>query len=104
MILPTLTPPDAAVLRNFFLPVFWGTTDPDLVTSLVKLVTERVQPGFHFADNFLTWGRNNSMFEDEKFVAAWLANIETESDQAIVWRRYVLACAAFHAVHLDGDL
>ena len=25
------------------------------------------------------------------------------SDRAIIWRRYVLACAAYHCVQLDGD-
>jgi hypothetical protein len=103
MNLPILTPPDAATLQNFFFPVFWGSTDREMVTSLARAVTERVQPGFHFADNFLTWGRNNSMFEDAPFVEAWRGNIDSDSDFAIVWRRYILACAAYHAVHLDGD-
>jgi hypothetical protein len=99
----TLPPPSAGTLNNFFYPVFWGSTDPNTVTSLARAITERVQPGFHFADNFLTWGRNNSMFEDTDFVQAWQSNIDSESDMAIVWRRYVLACAAFHAVHLNAD-
>jgi O-methyltransferase len=103
MDLPSLTTPDATKLQNFFYPVFWGSSDREAVTSLAQAITERVQPGFHFADNFLTWGRNNSMFEDAPFVKAWQGNIESEADFAIVWRRYVLACAAFHAVHLDGD-
>src|ERR1700712_2268308 len=68
MNLPILTSPDATTVQNFFFPVFWGSTDRETVTSLAKAVTERVQPGFHFADNFLTWGRNNSMFEDGPFV------------------------------------
>ena len=103
MMLPKLTPPAAAELKNFFSPVFWGAADPSLIAGLAKLITERVMPGFHFADNLLTWGRNNSMFEDGAFTAAWQDNAETESDKAIVWRRYILACAAFHAVQLDGD-
>ncbi len=103
MNLPTLKPPVATTLQNFFFPVFWGSADPELVASLMKAVTERVEPGFHVADNFLTWGRNNSMFDDGPFVQAWQANVETDADFAIVWRRYVLACAAYHAVQLDGD-
>jgi len=43
------------------------------------------------------------MFEDKLFVKAWQSNTESDSDFAIVWRRYVLACAAYHAVQLDGD-
>lgn len=103
MNLPILTPNDGQTLQNFFFPVFWGSSDRDTVTCLAEALTQRVQPGFHFADNFLTWGRNNSMFEDGPFVNAWKNNSESDSDFAIVWRRYVLACAAYHAVHLDGD-
>ena len=58
---------------------------------------------FHFADNFFTWMRNNSMLDDEAFVKAWEANVETDADRAIIWRRFVLACAAYHCVQLDGD-
>ena len=43
------------------------------------------------------------MLDDRPFVQAWQANIECASDEAIVWRRYVLACAAFHCVQLEGD-
>ena len=103
LLLPRLTPADPTIVKNYFLPVFWGAADPDRLVTLMREVSENVQPGFHFADNFFTWGRNNSMFEDGAFVEAWSANASTEADKAIVWRRYVLACAAFHAVQLDGD-
>src|SRR5262245_32155010 len=43
------------------------------------------------------------MLDDAHFVAAWRANIESVMDEAIVWRRYVLACAAYHCVQLEGD-
>jgi hypothetical protein len=43
------------------------------------------------------------MLDDAPFVQAWESNIESPSDRAIVWRRYVLACAAYHCVQLDGD-
>ncbi|SFU98609.1 Methyltransferase domain-containing protein [Polaromonas sp. YR568] len=88
---------------NFFYPVFWGTDDNNAVTESLESVTKRLTPGYHFADNLLTWGRNLSMFDDAPFVAAWKANAESPSDQAIVWRRYVLACAAYHCMQLEGD-
>ena len=103
MNLPPLTPPDFGTVQNFFFPVFWGVEDREAITNLARAVTEQVEPAFHFADNFLTWGRNNSMFQDLPFVKAWQDNVDCDSDFAIVWRRYVLACAAYHAVHLDGD-
>jgi len=103
MKLPKLPTPSLEVVKNFFLPVFWGTSDHDGVAALMREASGKMQAGYHFADNFLTWGRNNSMFDDQPFVDAWQANAETSSDQAIVWRRYVLACAAYHCVQLDGD-
>jgi O-methyltransferase len=102
-VLPTLSTPPADRVFNFFTPVFWSTSNPEAVTAAAKTITEVAGAGYHFADNFLTWGRNMSMFDDPAFVDAWKSNIEGPSDEAIVWRRYVLACAAYHCVQLDGD-
>jgi O-methyltransferase len=103
MRLPKLTPPDLNVVRSYFCPTFWGTTDNASVAEVIKAVTAKVAPGNHFADNFFTWGRNNSMFDDWEFVTAWHNNAESDADRAIVWRRYILACAGYHCVQLDGD-
>jgi O-methyltransferase len=102
-ILPKHSPPAATRVSNFFYPKFWGTKDDAAVTESMLAVAEKLDPGYHFADNLLTWSRNMSMFDDAPFMTAWRNNAESESDQAIVWRRYVLACAAYHCVHLDGD-
>ena len=83
--------------------MFWGTRNAQLVTDHINAASELVEPGVHFADNFFTWGRNNSMLDDEVFVKAWESNAENDSDKAIVWRRYVLSCAAYHCVQLKGD-
>lgn len=101
--LPEHSAPDAKRVPSFFYPVFWSTTDNTAVAEQVEAVTKRLDQGHHFADNFLTWGRNLSMFDDTPFVKAWEANIESRSDRAIVWRRYVLACAAYHCAQLEGD-
>lgn len=101
--LPKQSAPNPNHVSSFFLPVFWGTTDAQAVAETMKSTTAMLSAGYHFADNLLTWGRNMSMLDDAPFVAAFQANAETESDQAIVWRRYVLACAAYHCVQLDGD-
>jgi hypothetical protein len=101
--LPPLTSPPLDRLYNFFMPTFWGTADPDQVAASAKTLVGVASGGHHFADNFLTWGRNMSMLDDAPFVQAWESNIESPSDRAIVWRRYVLACAAYHCVQLDGD-
>ena len=101
--LPRLGKPSPALVKNYFMPTFWGTRNADAVTQHAKAISELAEPGFHFADNFFTWARNCSMLEDEVFVEAWKANVETDADQAIIWRRYILACAAYHCVQLDGD-
>lgn len=104
MTLPKLTPPDLTTVQSFFLPIFWGAQSPQKVAEHARAIAQDVVGGAHFADNFLTWGRNNSMFDDGPFVAAWQANIDgNQVNEAIVWRRYILACAAYHAVQLDGD-
>ena len=102
-LLPKLTTPAEDRIFNFFMPTFWGTSNPDAVTAGAKEIVGLCASGHHFADNFLTWGRNMSMMDDRPFVQAWQSNIEGESDEAIVWRRYVLACAGYHCVQLDGD-
>lgn len=101
--LPKLTTPALDKLFNFFMPTFWGTSNPEAVTEAAKKIVSLSSSGHHFADNLLTWGRNMSMLDDRPFVRAWESNVECASDEAIVWRRYVLACAAYHCVHLDGD-
>lgn len=103
MKLPKLKSPKMDVVPMYFFPMFWGTQKPELVAQSVKQAWEHVAPGAHFADNFFTWCRNNSMLEDETFVKAWQSNCESDADRAIVWRRYILACAAYHCVQLDGD-
>jgi hypothetical protein len=103
MKLPKLTPPDLNTIKNFFFPMFWSTSDHKAVVQSVQAALPNLWPGVHFADNFLTWGRNNSMLDDLQFVTAWQENAETDADRAIVWRRYVLACAGYHCAQLEGD-
>ncbi len=101
--LPKLSKAAMDRVKSYFYPTFWATANPDLVTQHIRSVTNLVAPGFHFADNFFTWMRNNSMLDDEAFVKAWEANVETDADRAIIWRRFVLSCAAYHCVQLEGD-
>jgi len=103
MNLPILTPASPSHVLNFYYPVFWGSPDREAVFRLARELAEQVPAGIHCADSFMAWGRNNSMLEDAPFVQAWQGSTESDSDITIIWRRYVLACAAYHAVHLDGD-
>ena len=103
MQLPKLPPPAPDDVQSFFFPLFWGVSQQDVFVRRLKEALGHVSISLHCADNFVTWGRNNSMLSDPAFVAAWQANALTDADKAIVWRRYILACAGYHCVQLDGD-
>jgi hypothetical protein len=62
-----------------------------------------VVTGSYLGDNLFTWMRNNSALEDNAFRQAWQSNITNAADEAILWRRYILCCAAYHCVQLEGD-
>lgn len=88
---------------NFSTPKSWGISDPVRFMALMEEAKSLVTPGYYLGDNLFTWGRNNSLFEDDAFRDAWSKNIQNDADQAIAWRRYILACAAFHCAQLPGD-
>jgi O-methyltransferase len=100
--LPAL-PPGPERFVSFFLPVLFGARDPEAVARHVKAAAELVTPGVHFADNLFAWGRNLSFLDDPAFVRAMDQNAESDADRAIIWRRYVLACAGYHCLQLPGD-
>lgn len=103
MDLPELPTPAPDDVQSFFFPLFWGVSEPDAFVRHLKAALGHVAISLHCADNFVTWGRNNSMLSDPSFVAAWKHNAQSDTDRAVVWRRYILACAACHCVQLDGD-
>ncbi|MBL8520465.1 MAG: class I SAM-dependent methyltransferase [Betaproteobacteria bacterium] len=102
-VLPALTPADPKRLSSFSTPVSWMVRDPERFLALMKEAGTLVEGGLHFSDNLFTFGRNNSMFDDQAFRKAWESNCVNDADRAIVWRRYILATLAHHAVQLDGD-
>jgi hypothetical protein len=85
------------------MPVFWGTRDPERVKELIAELVPLLAGGFHFADNFLTWQRNISFLDDLSFRKAYESSTQNSADSAIAWRRYILACAGYHCVQLEGD-
>jgi hypothetical protein len=90
-------------IPNFATRVSWGISDPERFARLMDEARSLVTPGVYQGDNFFTWCRNNSLFSDQAFLQAWQSNVTNVSDEAIAWRRYVLACAAHHCVQLEGD-
>ena len=79
----------------------WGVSDPARFQALMNEAKTLTAPGHYLSDNLFTWTRNNSVFEDGPFRKAWENNCTNTADHAIAWRRYILACAAYHA---EGEL
>ena len=103
MILPRLSPADTTMVPDFFMPMNWMIKDPVRFNELMREAKSLVEGGVYFGDNLFTWSRNNSLFDDAAFRGAWESNCLNASDQAIAWRRYILASLAHHAVQLQGD-
>lgn len=103
MKLPKLSPLSMERTVNFSTDTSWGITDPDRFHELLDEARKLVSSGFYLGDNLFTWCRNNSLFEDEAFNQAWSSNLLNDADEAIAWRRYILATSAYHCVHLPGD-
>lgn len=106
MQLPKHVPMDAEQqgrVLNFMVKTVWGLTDPARFYEIMEEALKLVVPGYYLGDNLLTWGRNNSLFDDLAFRKAWESNVQNDADRAIAWRRYILACAAYHCAQLPGD-
>lgn len=101
--LPNLEPISLNQLINFKSHMYWGVQDPERFRALIEEAITLVTPGSFLGDNLFTWNRNNSALEDQAFRKAWQENILNDADSAIVWRRYILACAAYHCMHIEGD-
>lgn len=88
---------------NFSSDTYWGVKDPQRFKALMDEAKELVATSYFLGDNLFTWLRNNSALEDRPFRKAWEENLQNPADEAIVWRRYILACAAYHCLHIPGD-
>ena len=103
MTLPKYVPPPPQQVKSFTTPASWGVADPARFMGLLKEASGLVGGAVHLSDNLFTWSRNNSLFDDAAFLAAWDRNVVNDADRAIAWRRYILATMAYHAVQLEGD-
>jgi glycosyltransferase involved in cell wall biosynthesis len=101
--LPTLPSLPLDRLFNFSSHTYWGVKNKERFKELMEEAKTLVGSGYYLGDNLFTWQRNLSPLEDPAFDAAWKKNIHNASDRAIMWRRYILACAAYHCVQLGGD-
>lgn len=88
---------------NFLSHTYWGVQNRERFAALMEEATQLVSSSYFLGDNLFTWTRNNSVLEDKPFRKAWGDNLQNSADEAIVWRRYILACAAYHCLHIPGD-
>jgi len=101
--LPKQKPISLESVPCFLTPTYWGIRDKAKFDVLMKEAITLVNPGYHLSDNFFTWSRNNSFLDDSVFKKAWEKNVTNDADFAIAWRRYILACSAYHCIQLEGD-
>lgn len=101
--LPKLNTAELHTAVNFVTDRHWGVTDPVRFKALMAEVLKTVSPPYFLSDNVFSWVRNNSALEDQPFRKAWESNFRGTSDSGIPWRRYILACAGYHSLHLEGD-
>jgi O-methyltransferase len=101
--LPRHSPVSSQEAPSFAAPVNWALKDEKRFYELMGELLTLIHPGHYLGDNLLTWGRNISALDDLPFRAAWEQNVQNPADHAILWRRYILACAGYHCVQLPGD-
>jgi hypothetical protein len=101
--LPILNEISLEQITQFSTHQYWGVKDNVRFAELMEKTKTLVHGGYFLGDNLFTWLRNNSALDDLPFRKAWQDNIKNPSDEAIVWRRYILACAAYHCIHVSGD-
>jgi len=78
---------------------------PKFVAGLKQMVAAMKGPNGHFsADNLVTFSKNLSFLSDEPFMTAFRKHVETKIEQAIIWRIFTVAWAAYNARRLEGDL
>lgn len=102
-VLPELTACDPDRIYSLKSHQYWGVKDPGRFRQLMDEAVGLTLEGSYLGDNLFTWMRNLSALDDGAFREAWQSNIVNASDEAILWRRYILCCAAFHCMHVEGD-
>lgn len=78
---------------------------PDLADEANKAIDTLARIfGYTFAgDMMLTFHRNMSFYEDERFVAAFNAEVGADQERTLVWRLHVLCWCARNCLRREGD-
>jgi len=97
----------ARKLANY-IGVFLGVNTFKDVAKAIPIINSlasslRIPYGNFCADNLITFNRNLSFLEDDKFMQAIDEHTETDIEKATIWRLYLLCWAAKRGMQIEGD-
>src|SRR5436305_1053211 len=75
----------------------------DLIPYIQSLLNHVDPVGIYAGDNLITWARNLSFLDDEKFMGAFRRHATRPKEQSILWRTSVLVWAALRGLQREGD-
>lgn len=78
--------------------------DPQDFDTALDNVVRRAPPGTCVDGQMLSWGLQNSMFDDTAFRQAWGRHMPRLQAHTSAWACHVLVGTAHHAAQLDGEL
>ncbi|MFM9913964.1 MAG: TylF/MycF/NovP-related O-methyltransferase [Methylophilaceae bacterium] len=93
-------------MKNHLTTAFYCTS-PEHHKGFIAGIQQAIQNiapvGVFAGDNLIAINRNLSFLYDETFLAAFNKSMQSEKEQSLIWRVYVLCWAAKNGLKLDGD-
>lgn len=91
-------------MGNYLKATFFGVANIQAFgNALQALVNQVPSDGLFVGDNLITYGRNLGFLDDARFMTSVNRHAETQMEQMIIWRTYVLCWAAKHGMEREGD-
>lgn len=78
--------------------------DPQAFDAALDEVARRAPAGTCVDGQMMSWGLQNSLFDDAAFRQAWGRHMPRLQAHTSAWACHVLVGTAFHAAQLDGEL
>lgn len=85
--------------------MFYGVpiSEVDNLRNAVLSIARIYNNEIYVSDMLITLQRNLTFRADQRFVEAFKSCASSEKEQSLEWRLHVLAWAASHALHIEGD-
>ncbi|AFL72920.1 class I SAM-dependent methyltransferase [Thiocystis violascens] len=89
----------------FFSGGNFNITNITLFRQCVEGIRKSITTPDHFfcSDNMITWNKNLSFLQNDKFLESMRKHSNTNIELAIIWRTYILCYFANYAKRLRGD-